>query len=185
GIPRVVYSEFMGSAKSGRFLCAVLATTFALLMSGTGIEADGQTRKQEPHKKPATTVWTKTDCGRDVTLFVSAPASTQGSLLRAELRSAAPLNEVSGIWDERTIPFWQEPTATKTTTKAPAASKSKSAPQDIHRALLGVDLEKPAGTYDLTVSAKTEDATPVSCKAPIAVRAGRFATERLKVAPNF
>ncbi len=84
----------------------------------------------------------------------------------------------------------QTPTAMKTTAKANAtvargASKNKSDLQDIHYALLGIDLEKPAGTYDFTVSAKSEDAGTISCKAAITVRAGKFATERLKVAPNF
>ena len=155
-------------------------------MSGAGVEADAQTRQRAPQKKAAGTFWTRTDCGRDVAMFLSAPGSTQGSLLQAELRSPTPLLDVSGTWDDKPIPFWQEtPSATKATAKAPAASKSKFAPQDIHRALLGIDLEKPAGTYDFTVSAKTADATTISCKASIVVRAGKFATERLKVAPNF
>jgi murein DD-endopeptidase MepM/ murein hydrolase activator NlpD len=176
----------MGSAKSGRVIRAVLAATFALVISGSGVEAGAQTRKRAPQKKAAGAVWTRADCGGDVAVFLSAPGSTQGSLLQAELRSAAPVSDVSGTWDEKPIPFWQEtPSATKATSKAPPASKSKSAPQDIHRALLGIDLEKPAGTYDFTVSAKTADATTVSCKVPIMVRAGKFATERLKVAPNF
>src|SRR5262249_39084638 len=44
--------------------------------------------------------------------------------------------------------------------------------------------EKAAGTYDLAINAKREG-VDVTCKAQIAVKAGKFATERLKVAPNF
>lgn len=176
----------MGSAKSRRVVRAVLAATFVLVIFGPGIGAGAQTRKHAPQKKPAGTVWTRTDCGGNVAMFLSAPGATQGRLLQAELRSPTPLSDVSGTWDEKPIPFWQEtPSATKATSKVPAASKSKSGSQDIHRALLGIDLEKPAGTYDFTVSAKTTNSTTVSCKVPIMVRAGNFATERLKVAPNF
>ncbi|HXT75507.1 MAG TPA: M23 family metallopeptidase [Candidatus Eisenbacteria bacterium] len=179
----------MGSGKSGRVVGAVLAATFVLVICGAGVEAGAQTRKRAPQKKATAAVWTRTDCGGDVAVFLSAPGATQGGLLQTELRSPTPLSDVSGTWDEKPIPFWQETpsatSATKAPSKAPAASKSKSAPQDIRRALLGIDLEKPAGTYDFTVSAKTADATTVSCKTPIMVRAGKFATERLRVAPNF
>jgi murein DD-endopeptidase MepM/ murein hydrolase activator NlpD len=141
--------------------------------------------------KAAAAMWNKIDCSQSVELRLSTANSTQGSLLQAELRSATPLTDVSGTWDDKPIPFWQEtPTATKTTAKAPGskaqgASKIKAAPEEMHRALIGIDLEKPAGTYDFTVTAKTPDAGTISCKAPITVKAGKFATERLKVAPNF
>ncbi len=103
---------------------------------------------------------------------LSAPASSQGSLLLAELRSAKPLAEIAAKWGDQEIPFWQD--------AAPAAKGL-----DVRRALLGVDLEKPAGKYDFAVSANTGGASPASCTAAITVVAGKFATERLKVAPNF
>jgi len=144
-----------------------------------------QTKRHAPQKNAVAT-WTKTDCSQNVQLRLSTGNSTQGSMLQAELRSSTPVTDVSGTWDEKPIPFWQEsPAATKTSTKAPAAAKSKLTPQDVHRALLGIDLEKPAGTYDFAVSVKTADAATITCKATITVKAGKFDTERLKVAPNF
>ena len=105
-------------------------------------------------------------------LRLSAPASSQGSLFLAELRSAKPLAEVAATWDEKQIPFWPE-----------TATPSKA--QDVRHALVGVDLEKPAGKYDFAVSAKAASGSPVSCTASITVTVGKFPTERLKVAPNF
>lgn len=146
--------------------------------------------KKRPAQK-AVTPGSKTECSRNVELRLSAANSMQGGLLQAELRSQTPLADLSATWDEKPIPFWQEtPTATKTTAKTnatarPGASKSKATAQDIRHALLGIDLEKPAGTYDFAVIAKTEDAGTITCKAAITVRAGKFPTERLKVAPNF
>ena len=144
-----------------------------------------QTKKRAPQKNAAAT-GTKAVCSQNVELRLSAGNATQGSLLQAELRSPTPFTDVSGTWDEKPVPFWQEPpSATKASTKARVAPKSQSAPPDIHRALLGIDLEKSAGIYDFNVIAKTADATTVSCKAAITVRSGKFTTERLKVAPNF
>jgi hypothetical protein len=131
----------------------------------------GKSTKRAPRKTPASAA-TKFACGQGVELRLSAPASSQGSLLLAELRSPKPLAEVAATWDDKPISFWQE-TAT--------ASKGL----DVRHALLGVDLEKPAGKYDFTVSAKAEGGNRASCTAAITVRAGKFAMERLKVAPNF
>jgi murein DD-endopeptidase MepM/ murein hydrolase activator NlpD len=137
--------------------------------------AGAQTKKHALQKKPVAPAWSRTECGQDVELRLSAANSPQGSLLVAEVRSPNPLADVAGTWDEKMVPFWQEtPTAT---------SKSKS--QDLYHAFIGVDLEKAAGTYDFTAAAKSADAATITCKAQIVVRAGKFATERLKVAPNF
>jgi len=131
-----------------------------------------QTKPTKRSARKAASTTTKFDCGQDVELRLSAPASSQGSLLLAELRSPKPLAEIQATWDEKQIPFWQE---------TPPGPKGL----DVHRAFVGVDLEKPAGKYDFTVSAKPEGADRASCTAVITVSAGKFATERLKVAPNF
>src|SRR5229473_757675 len=113
------------------------------------------------------------DCGHSVTLHLSAPDPTQGSLLLLELRSATQaVAEIKATWDNREIPFWQEP---KTVEKSP----------DLWRALLGVDLELKPENYPLTLTAKTESAEAIPCSATIDVQEGKFATESLKVAPNF
>jgi murein DD-endopeptidase MepM/ murein hydrolase activator NlpD len=90
-----------------------------------------------------------------------------------ELRSIAqPVAAVKATWDNREIPFWQEP-------------KPKEKSPDVWRALLGVDLELKPENYPLTLSTKTETSQEISCSATIDVKEGKFATERLKVAPNF
>jgi murein DD-endopeptidase MepM/ murein hydrolase activator NlpD len=112
-------------------------------------------------------------CGHNLTLHLSSPDPTQGSLLLLELRSATqPVAEIKATWDNREIPFWQEP---KTDEKSP----------DAWRALLGVDLELKPENYPLTLTAKNESAEEISCSATIDVKEGKFATESLKVAPNF
>ncbi len=146
--------------------------------------AGAQTKKRPPQKKATTPVWTKVDCGEGVELRLSATSTKQGSLVQAELSGTAPLTDVSGTWDEKPVPFWQE---TLPARQVPAGSKKSGAapkPGDLHRALVGVDLEKPAGAYEFAASAK-KDAAAVACKAQITVKAGKFATEHLKVAPNF
>jgi len=133
-------------------------------------------QKSRPHHrigKPIAPQPSTHDCGRNLTLHLSSPDPTQGSLLLLELRSATqPITEIKATWDSREIPFWQEP---KTDEKSP----------DVWRALLGVDLELKPETYPLALAAKTESAEEIPCSATIDVKEGTFATESLKVAPNF
>ena len=112
-------------------------------------------------------------CGEGVELRLAKRESSQGSLLLAEVRSAEPISDVNGTWDEKEVPFWREP----------AATTAGSA--QVYRSLVGVDLETPAGSHEFVVLAQAADGDPVVCRVEIAVRAGKFATERLKVAPNF
>lgn len=111
-------------------------------------------------------------CAPGVQLRLSAPLSTQGSLLLVEVHSAKPLAVLKGEWGGRAVPFWQ-------------AETGNQQRQDLRRALLGVDLEKPAGAYALTLTAQTQGGAAVSCRALVRVRAGRFATERLTVQKQF
>jgi murein DD-endopeptidase MepM/ murein hydrolase activator NlpD len=133
-------------------------------------------QKSRPHhriakpvaKQPATR-----DCGHNIVLHLSSADPAQGSLLLVELRSTAqPVSAIKATWDNREIPFWQEP---KPDEKSP----------DIWRALLGVDLELKPENYALALTAKTESAEEIPCSATIDVQEGKFATESLKVAPNF
>jgi murein DD-endopeptidase MepM/ murein hydrolase activator NlpD len=133
-----------------------------------------QTKKPKRKSPPAVaTKPVKVDCGRGVELRVSAATPAQGTLLIAELRSADTLTEVGGKWIDREIMFWQ--------TTGSKGSKGVS----VWRALVGVDLEQPAGDFRFTVTAKSADGAAVSCDAGVLVRVGKFPTERLKVAPNF
>jgi murein DD-endopeptidase MepM/ murein hydrolase activator NlpD len=126
--------------------------------------------KKNASGKPVASTWSKTDCGQGLELRLSASAARQGSLLLAEVRSLKPLTDVAGTWAEKKVPIWQA-----------------DAPKQTYRwrALVGMDLELAAGDYKFGVSGKSETGEAVSCTTSIAVQAGRFATERLKVAPNF
>ncbi len=107
-------------------------------------------------------------------LWVSAPDAAQGSLLLATIRSAKALGEVTGKWNEREVPFW------------PAEGKERAASGvDVRRALLGVDLQKPAGKYEFMVAGEAQDGERVSCRAMVEVKEGHFATENLTVKKQF
>jgi murein DD-endopeptidase MepM/ murein hydrolase activator NlpD len=119
-------------------------------------------------------------CGKGVALRLSAPAAAQGTVLLAEIRSSGDLQDVTGKWMERELYFWR--------VEAPGvAAKGQRAknPSETWRAIVGVDLEKAAGRYDLSVVAKASDGGTVECNTALAIRAGKFATERLKVEQQF
>jgi murein DD-endopeptidase MepM/ murein hydrolase activator NlpD len=130
-------------------------------------------RPRDRVSKPTATQASTHDCGQNLTVHLSSPAPTQGSLLLLELRSGSnTITQIKATWDNREIPFWQEP-------------KPNEKPPGIWRALLGVDLELKPENYPLALTATTESAEPISCSAMIDVKEGKFATESLKVAPNF
>jgi murein DD-endopeptidase MepM/ murein hydrolase activator NlpD len=151
----------------GRWTIAV-----ALLFGFTSQAAAALAKNQPVHRSASAQVWTKYDCGQGNELRIRTANATQGTLLVAEMGGAKPMVDVSGKWTERDISFWRsESGAAKGTT--------------VWRAFVGVDLEQAAGEYKFGISAKTADGETVSCEAKITVRIGKFATERLKVAPNF
>lgn len=108
------------------------------------------------------------DCGEGVSLRLSAAAPSQGGLLEAELRSAAPLADVKADWAGHEISFWQ-------------AAKSKN----LQRALLGVDLEREPGNYELKLDAELAGGKPLACTVVVAVKAGKFPVEKLTVDNQF
>src|SRR5579871_2029192 len=148
----------------------VLVFTIILMIPAV---LSAQTKKPQHRSATAVLKPLKTDCGSGVELRLSAASPAQGTLLIAELRSPDALGSVSGHWIDRDIAFWQ----------ATGAASPKGV--DAWRALLGVDLEQAPGDYKFNVTGKASDGKPISCDASIAVRVGRFPTERLKVAPNF
>jgi Peptidase family M23 len=129
-------------------------------------------KKHSANAKTTVPAWTARDCGHGVQLRLSSVSASQGSLLLLEVRSAKPLVELKGAWQGNAIPFWKE---------VPGDAKGA----EVHRGLLGVDLEQALGESVLTVTENTADDPPANCMVDVAVRAGKFATERLKVAPNF
>jgi hypothetical protein len=106
------------------------------------------------------------DCGHGVTLRLSAQSPAQGGLLELTVASAAELEDLKGAWAGNPLPFWAVGERTR-------------------HALLGVDLERAPGKYDLALDAKGADGAAVTCDASVTVREGRFAIESLHVANQF
>ncbi|HEX2710939.1 MAG TPA: M23 family metallopeptidase [Candidatus Acidoferrales bacterium] len=101
-------------------------------------------------------------------LQLSSSESSQGSLLLVEVHSASSLAELKAEWVGHTLSFWRD------------ANR-----ESVRRALLGVDLQRPAGEYPVTLAAQLESGEPATCRALISVKAGRFATEKLRVGRKF
>lgn len=112
-------------------------------------------------------------CGPGVSLKLSSPQSSQGSLLLVEVRSRMPIAELIGKWGDRSVGFWS------------LAMGQKSGSVGLRRGLLGVDLEKPPGTYKFSVDLRTANGKRVTCTLNIPVRRGKFATEKLRVETQF
>jgi len=115
-------------------------------------------------------------CSGGMELRLSAPQAAQGNLILAQIQSKKALREVTGKWIDRSVYFWN--------VKAGAAATPASG-VDRREALLGVDLEKAPGIYELSVVATTEDGTAAECSAKLVVTAGKFATEKLTVEKQF
>jgi murein DD-endopeptidase MepM/ murein hydrolase activator NlpD len=130
-------------------------------------------------------------CTPGVTMDLTAQQTTQGSVLLVQVRSTAPIQDISGKWNDRPLYFWSDkdsatstdPGAKTASTKPPSSKIVKTV--DHRQALLGVDLEKPAGSYPLSIEVLLSDASHAQCSANLTVRAGKFASERLKVENKF
>jgi murein DD-endopeptidase MepM/ murein hydrolase activator NlpD len=107
-------------------------------------------------------------CDAGITMQVSAPESSQGSLLLVEVKSEKPLTDVKGDWDGRSVPFWQEAGA-----------------EAVRKGFVGVDLEKAPGEYELKVTGQTASGEKFACSTKLEVKEGKFATEKLTVGKQF
>jgi murein DD-endopeptidase MepM/ murein hydrolase activator NlpD len=107
-------------------------------------------------------------CSPGTTLRLSAPAAVQGGLLLLDVKSTKSLAEVSGEWDGGSVPFWQDARGDRQ-----------------RKGLLGVDLEKAPGQYELKVTGQTASGEKISCRAMVTVRKGQYATEKLQVEKQF
>jgi murein DD-endopeptidase MepM/ murein hydrolase activator NlpD len=114
-----------------------------------------------------------TQCGKGVSLRLSSSRASQGSVVVIDVRSREGLEGVKGNWEGRELGFWEE---------IAAGGKGTT---DHWRGLLGVDLEKAAGTYELTVFVTKKGSDAAGCGAKVTVVAGRFPTERLQVEGQF
>jgi Peptidase family M23 len=162
------------SAKSdrirpGRWLRSCAAVSSIVLFGLTPFARSQNTPSGPP--QPSTPVWSKHTCGPGAVLRLSSSAAIQGNLLLMEVRSARPLLRLTGEWQGNRIPFWREDGA------GPKGMEG-------WRALLGIDLAQPAGEYRLVVTEEAGGA-PLHCSMSLPVRAGKFVTESLTVAPNF
>jgi len=111
-------------------------------------------------------------CAPGVTLSLSASTARQGGLLLANLSARAPLTSVLATWDNEKISIWKEDSGA---TKRPAQ----------WRAFVPVDLEKTPGDYAVAVTAQGNAGEKIACAITVKVTAGKFATESLRVAPQF
>jgi len=107
-------------------------------------------------------------CGSGVELRLSSSKSPQGGLVLIEVHSASPLADLKAEWLGRPLHFWRN-----------------GDPDKVHRALLGVDLERPAGVFPLTLAAQFQTGGRLACNALVSVRAGHFGVERLRVGRRF
>jgi Peptidase family M23 len=106
------------------------------------------------------------DCGEGLTLKINSATAFQGGLLETSLKTPGEVGNLKAEWAGKPVPFWTDS-------------------KNMQHALLGVDLERAPGKYHFTISTQLPDGTPAGCSAAIAVKAGQFAIESLKVAPGF
>jgi hypothetical protein len=118
-------------------------------------------------KQPVRSAIKKT-CESGIVLKLSSASASQGSILIGEVTGAKPGQEFSAEWAGQPMPVWRESPDSAT----------------LHT-LLGVDLEKPAGSYEWKLSWSGGDGKPLTCSLPVTVRAGKFPTERLTVEKQF
>ncbi|MGA2810871.1 MAG: M23 family metallopeptidase [Candidatus Acidiferrum sp.] len=144
-----------------------LFATFALAAAHTPASRE----PQHPARKPASAT-PPVACAAGAKLFLSAPTAAQGGLLLGGLVASAALRDVQATWQGEKISIWQ------------AAGTAPGASLRWH-ALLPVDLERAPGPASLTVSAEESTGEKITCQMSVAVTAGKFATENLKVAPQF
>lgn len=140
---------------------SVAAVAAVVLLAASGLAA--QTKpKTKPHAPAAH------DCGDGVSLRLSSPSVSQGGLIEAEVRSAASLADLKAVWAGHDLPFWQTAKSNK-----------------IERGLLGVDLEREPDQYELKLDAELPAGKQLACSVTVAVKAGKFAVEKLTVEQQF
>jgi hypothetical protein len=153
-----------------------LRPVFALLAAGILAGAappllSGPVQHAAAHKELASPPMA---CGSGAALSINASSVRQGGLLLAQLTSKAPVTSVHAKWDTQDISFWQS-----------GASGGTSTRGQVWRAFVPVDLEKPSGDYALKIEMQPQEGQPAPCQLTIHVTTGKFATESLKVAPQF
>ena len=108
------------------------------------------------------------NCGNGMQLHLSSLDPSQGTLLLAEVRGPSAFSQVKGEWDGRDLPFWQD-----------------DPHENVWRAFLGADLEKPAGDYPLRITGQSSAGDSAECSISLEVKEGHFPTENLHVENKF
>jgi len=112
------------------------------------------------------------ECGRGIEVRLSSLEAPQGGIIAAVLVSPSAVGDLKASWDGRDLLFWTE-------------RPWQVGGNEEREALLGIDLEKPPGEYEVHLSGLTENSENFSCQISIKVNEGHFATERLNVAKQF
>ena len=153
-----------GAGFSSRFLLVIL-WMLALPWPTTA-------QSKAPRRKAADAQWNRQVCAPGVELRFSSEEPRQGSLQLVEIRSQSGLADVSGKWDGNAVQFWP-------------SGGGAGEESDVRRALLGIDLEMAAGAHDFVASSTMADGEKLTCVATLTVKDGRFAVEKLTVAPQY
>jgi murein DD-endopeptidase MepM/ murein hydrolase activator NlpD len=145
----------------GRSFVSLLG--FSLFLPGLGW---AQSPKRAADSRSPRTA-TVQDCGSGVTLTFTRGTVAQGALLELTLHSKVPVSDLKGEWGSEALPFWQTDAGR------------------VDHALLGIDLERKPGPYEVQASGTFTAGGAFTCSAKVDVGAGKFAIERLKVARGF
>lgn len=107
-------------------------------------------------------------CAEGVELRFSSGEPRQGSLLLLEVRATHPLVEPKAAWGSQLLRFWRE-----------------NPSENIHRALVGVDLGREPGVSPFTFAAQLSNGHRLACSALLSVQESEFIVERLRVPRRF
>ena len=143
------------------FSCAITRVSLTVALSATALACWTAQAKVAPSP-------IRKMCPDGIALQASAATAVQGSLLLVKVQGKKALPAVESEWDGKAISLWQEGADATT----------------LH-GLLGIDLEQHPAPYEWKVSWTGADGAEQSCGVSLAVRAGKFATERLTVEKQF
>ena len=138
------------SPRSRKILKTILAGCLTCLLSPPG---QAQTTKTKVPKAPVAAAPAAHDCGEGVTLRLTGSSVQQGGLLELTLAATGPVSEIKADWASSALPFWEDDAG-------------------LHHALLGVDLERAPGKYDLSITGQLASGAQLTCSAQVDVEAG-------------
>jgi murein DD-endopeptidase MepM/ murein hydrolase activator NlpD len=138
----------------------------ALLLVTLLLAAPGRAQRRGPAKNGRSGRQALERCPNGVTLGLSRDRAAQGGLLELTIGGGRPVSDLKGEWAGTALPLWEEA-------------------GNLHHGLLGIDLERAPGNYRVDLSGKFANGETLTCSATVDVTAGKFAIERLKVAPGF